>query len=146
MWIGFCIVTNFNVSPGQMNVMAVVAAEGGVVNIEALGVSWECILTSCVFLICSEHLDKMLLAFLVYRAVMQDGGFASGWKGVMTLQIVHWLSDKYWIVEVTFPLPLFHLEWCQGIESWCHIMLWSFHAGCPRWKPCILRVAVIYSE
>ena len=78
MWSGFCIVTNFDVSPGQMSVMAVVVAEGGVVNIHTLGASWDGILTSWVFLICSEHLAEMLCVFLVYTAVMQDGRFASG--------------------------------------------------------------------
>ena len=61
-----------------MSVIVAVAVEDAVVNIQALGVSCEGILTSKDFLICKEHLAKMLAVFLTYRAVMQDGGFASG--------------------------------------------------------------------
>ena len=60
-----------------MSVTAVVTAEGDVVNIHMLGASCDGILMSWVFLICNEHLAEMLHAFLVYRAVMQDGGFVS---------------------------------------------------------------------
>ena len=61
-----------------MSVMVAVAAEGAVVNIQTLGTSGQGILTSKDFLICREYLAKMLAVFLTYRAVMQDGGFASG--------------------------------------------------------------------
>ena len=58
--------------------MVAVAAGGTVVNIQTLGASCEGILTSEDFLICREHLAEMLVVFLTYKAVMQDGGFASG--------------------------------------------------------------------
>ena len=61
-----------------MSVIVAAAVEGAVVNIQTLGASCEGILTSEDFLICKEHLAEMLAVFLTYRAVMQDGGFASG--------------------------------------------------------------------
>ena len=69
---------NCVVSPGHMRVIVVVAAEGAVGKIQAFGASCEDILTSEVFLICKEHLAKILAVFLAYKAVIQDGGFASG--------------------------------------------------------------------
>ena len=60
-----------------MRVIVVVTAEGAVVKIETLGASCEGILTSELFLICNKHLLEILAVFLVYKAVMQDGGFAS---------------------------------------------------------------------
>ena len=44
MWMGFFTVRNFIVSPGQMRVIAVVTAEGVVVNIYTLGAICEGIL------------------------------------------------------------------------------------------------------
>ena len=61
-----------------MSIIVAVAADGAVVNIQTLGPSCEGILTSQDFLICKEHLAEMLAVFLTYRAVMQEGGFASG--------------------------------------------------------------------
>ena len=69
-------------SPGQIRVIVVVTAEGVVVNIQTFGASCDGMLTSEVFLILSEHLLDILAAFLVYKAVVQVGGFASGWNGV----------------------------------------------------------------
>ena len=43
-------------------------------------------LTSEVFLICNEHLEVMLAKFLAYKAEVQVGGLASGWKGVGMVQ------------------------------------------------------------
>ena len=77
---------NFVVSPGQMRVIVVVTAEGAVVNIHTFGANIEGILTSELFLICNEHLVEILAVFLAYKAVMQDGGFASSWNGVGMLQ------------------------------------------------------------
>ena len=54
------------------------AAKSAVVKFQALGASCEGILTYEVFLIYKEHLAKILVVFLAYKAVMQDGGFASG--------------------------------------------------------------------
>ena len=64
----------------------VVTAEGAVVKIQTFGASCEGMLTSEVFLICYEHLAEILAVFLMYKAVMQDGRFASGWNGVGMLQ------------------------------------------------------------
>ena len=63
-----------------------ITAEGAVVKIQTFVASCEGILTSELFLICNEHLVKILAVFLVYKAVMQDGGFASCWNGVGMLQ------------------------------------------------------------
>ena len=64
----------------------VAAAEGATVKIQTFGASWEGMLTSEDFLICKEHLAEILAVFLAYKAVIQDGGFASGWNGVGMLQ------------------------------------------------------------
>ena len=77
---------NFIVLPGQMRVIVVVTVEGAVVKIQTFGASCEGILTSEVFLICNEHLVEILAVFLLYKAVMQDGGFVSGWNGARMLQ------------------------------------------------------------
>ena len=69
---------NCVVSPRHIRVIVVVAAEGAVVKIHTFGASCEGILTSEVFLICKEHLAEILAVFLAYKAVIQDGGFASG--------------------------------------------------------------------
>ena len=61
-------------------------AEGAIVKIQTFGASSEGILTSKDFLVCSEHLVEILAVFLAYKAVMQDGGFASGYNGVGMLQ------------------------------------------------------------
>ena len=82
----FFILMNVVVSPRQMRVIVVVTAEGAVVKIQTFGASCEGILTSELFLICNEHLLEILAVFLVYKAVMQDGWFASVWNGVGMLQ------------------------------------------------------------
>ena len=64
-----------------MSVIAVVTAEGGVVNIHTFGAIYEGILMLRVFLICSEHLAKMLGVFLVYKAKIQDGSLQVVGKG-----------------------------------------------------------------
>ena len=61
-----------------MSVTAVVTAEDGVINIHTLGAILEGILILWIFQIFSEHWAEMLAPFLVYNAVMQVGGFASG--------------------------------------------------------------------
>ena len=68
---------NCAVSPRHMRVIVVVTAEGAVVKIQTLGASCEGILTFEVFLICSENLAEILALFLAYKAVIQEGGFAS---------------------------------------------------------------------
>ena len=86
MWMGFFTSINCVVSPEHMSVIVAVAAEGAVINIQTFGASYEGILTSEDFLIWKEHLAEMLAVFLTYRAVMQDGGFASSSNGVGMLQ------------------------------------------------------------
>ena len=92
--MGVFTLMNFIVSPGQMMVIMMVTAEGTVVKIKTFGASCEGILTSKGFLICNEHLVEIIAVFLAYKAVMQDGGFASGWNGVGMLQNVHLLLDR----------------------------------------------------
>ena len=59
--------------------------EVAVVSIQAFGAIFEGTLMLWVILICSEHLVEMLAAFLMYKAVMQDGGLASSWSGALIL-------------------------------------------------------------
>ena len=77
-WMGFLTSMNCVVSPRHMRVIVVVVAKGAVVKIQTFHANCEGILPSEVFLICKEHLARMLAAFLAYKAVIQDGGFASG--------------------------------------------------------------------
>ena len=81
-------------SPRHMRVIVVVGAEGAVVKIQTLGASCKGIPTSEVFLISKEHVAKMLAVFLAYKAVIQDGGFASGWNGVGMIQNCPFTSWK----------------------------------------------------
>ena len=60
-----------------MRVIVVVAAKAAVVKIQILGATCEAILTSEIFLICKDHLAEMLAVFLAYKAVIEDGWFAS---------------------------------------------------------------------
>ena len=104
MWMGFCTVINFVVSSGQMKVIPFVTAEGAEGSIQTFGAIDEGMLMLYAFLICSEHLVVMLAVFLVYRAVMQDGGLASSWRGALILQ--------------NCPLALWHmLNWCCEIST-----------------------------
>ena len=68
-WMGFLTSMNCVVSPGHMRVIVVVAAEGAVVRIKTFGASCEGILKYEVFLICNEHLAKILAVFLAYEAI-----------------------------------------------------------------------------
>ena len=86
VWMGFLSSVNCAVSPGHIRVVLVAAAEGAVVKIQTFGASWEGILTLEDFLICKEHLADILAVFLAYKAVIQDGRFASGWYGVEMVQ------------------------------------------------------------
>ena len=61
-----------------MRVILLVTVEGAVVRIQTLGISCEDMLTSEVFLTCNEYLADKMSVFLTYKAVIQDGGFASG--------------------------------------------------------------------
>ena len=76
----------FIVSPGQMRVIVVVTTEAAIVKIQTFGASCGGRVTSELFVICNEHLVEILVVFLAYKAVKQDGGFTSGWNGVGMLQ------------------------------------------------------------
>ena len=76
--MGFLTLMNCVVSPRHLRVIVLVADEGVVVRIQTLVASCEGILTSEGFLICEEHLADILAVFLVYKAVIQYGGFGSG--------------------------------------------------------------------
>ena len=81
IWMGFFTVINFVVSPGQMRVIVDVTVEDAEISIHTFGAICEGILMLWVFLICSEHLVEMVVVFLVYKVVIQDGGLASSCKG-----------------------------------------------------------------
>ena len=76
-------------------VMVVVTLEGADVSVHIFCRTWDSKLMLQVFLICSEHLLEMLVAFLAYKAVMQDG----------VLQTVHLLLDICWTGVVKYLLP-----------------------------------------
>ena len=83
--------------------------ESAVVEIQTFGAIWDGMVMSDVFLICSEHHEEMLAKFLAYKTEMQVGRFASSWKGVGMVQIVHSLLGRCEIGERKVLLPLFHL-------------------------------------
>ena len=89
-FIGLCF------SPEQTRLSVVHTAEDAGVNIQTFGAIGEGILTSEVILICNEDMAEIPAVFLAYRAVMQDGGLASGWNGVGMLQklSMHFLTDS----------------------------------------------------
>ena len=72
--------------PRQIRVIELAGAESGMVRIQIFGAVCDGMLTSKVFLTCSEHLAEVLVRFLVYKAEVHVGGFANGWKGVGMLQ------------------------------------------------------------
>ena len=86
MWMGFSTVMNIVAFSGQIRVIVLAGAEGGVVRIETFGAISNGMLTSKVFLTCNEHHADMLARFLAYKAEVHVGGFANGWKGVGMLQ------------------------------------------------------------
>ena len=71
---------------GQINVMVFAGAVDGVVRIQTSGAIWVGRLVSDTFHICIEHFKEISTVLFAYRAAMHDGGFASGWKGVVMLQ------------------------------------------------------------
>ena len=71
---------------GHISMMVIAGAESGVMSIQTPGDICVGRFTSEVFLICNEHLEIISAVLLAYRAEMHDGGFASGWKGVVILQ------------------------------------------------------------
>ena len=86
MCMGFSTVMNVVAFPGHIRVIMLAGAECGVVRIHTFGAICDGMFTSNVFLTCSEHCEEMLSWFLMYKAEVHGGGFASGWKGVGMLQ------------------------------------------------------------
>ena len=84
MCTGFCIVMVSMAFSGHINVFA--GAASGVVRIQTSGAIWVGKFVSDAFHICSEHFEVISTVLFAYRATIQVGGFASGWKGVLMLQ------------------------------------------------------------
>ena len=81
-WIGMDSMGLFR----HINVIVFIGAVTGVVSIQTSGAIWVGKLVVVILHICKEHLEAIPVMLLVYRAAMQDGGLASGWKGVVMLQ------------------------------------------------------------
>ena len=90
-----------------MSVMAVVTAEGAVVNIHTLGAMCEGILTLWVFLIFSEHQTEMLATLLVYKAC------DTRW------QVCKWLKKGKDITKLSI-----------GFLTNAELMRWDFYCHC----------------
>ena len=71
---------------GHISMMVLAGVVCGVVRIQTSGDIWVGKFTSDVFLICNEHCEVISAVLLAYIAVMHDGGFAKGKKGVVILQ------------------------------------------------------------
>ena len=78
MCTGFCIMMVSMAFSGHINVMVFAGAASGVVRIQTSGAIWEGKFVSDAFCICSEHFEAITTVFFVYRAALQDGGFANG--------------------------------------------------------------------
>ena len=68
MWMGFSTLMNVVAFPGQISVIVLASAESGMVRIQIFGAICDGMLTSKVFLTCSEHHVEMLARFLAYKA------------------------------------------------------------------------------
>ena len=86
MYTGFCIMMASMAFSGHINVMVFAGAESGVIRIQTYGAIWVGKFVYDAFHICCEHFEVISTVFFAYRAAIQDGGFASGWKGVVMLQ------------------------------------------------------------
>ena len=86
MCTGFCIMMVSMAFWGHINVMVFTGAVSGVVRIQTSGAIWVGKFISDVFHICNEHFEVISTVLFAYRAAIQDGGFAKGWKGVVMLQ------------------------------------------------------------
>ena len=86
MCTGFCIVMVSMAFLGHINVMVFAGAASGVVRIQTSGAIWVVKFISDAFHICNEHFEVISTVLFAYRAVVQDGGFAKGWKGMVMLQ------------------------------------------------------------
>ena len=86
MCTGFCIMMASMAFLGHINVMVFAGAASGVVRIQASGAIWVGKFIPDAFHICNEHFKVISALLFAYRAAIQDGGFAKGWKGVVMLQ------------------------------------------------------------
>ena len=71
---------------GHINVMVFAGAVSVVVRIQTSGTTWVGRFIPDAFHICNEHFEVISAVLLAYRAAIQDGGFAKGWKCVVMLQ------------------------------------------------------------
>ena len=65
--------------------MVFAGAASGVVRIQTSGAIWVGKFIPDTFHICSEHFEVISTMLFAYRVVVQDGGFAKAWKGVVML-------------------------------------------------------------
>ena len=86
MCTGFSIMMVSMAFLGQINVMVFARAASGVVRIQTSGAIWVGKFIPDAFHICNEHFEVISAVLFAYRAVVQNGGFAKGWKGVVLLQ------------------------------------------------------------
>ena len=75
---GFCIMMVSMAFSGHINVMVFAGAASGVVRIQISGAIWVGKFVSDAFCICSEHFEVISAVILVYKAAIQDSGFANG--------------------------------------------------------------------
>ena len=83
---------------GHIYVIVFDGAVTGVVRIQTSGAICIGRLVAGALHICNEHLKAISTLLFVYRAAIQDGGFANGWKGVVMLQnwpLVSWQAKNY---------------------------------------------------
>ena len=71
---------------GHINVMVFTGAASGVVRIQTSGAIWVGKFVVDAFSICTEHFEVISTVLFAYRAAIQDGWFANGWKGGVMLQ------------------------------------------------------------
>ena len=86
MCTGFCIMMASMAFSGHINVMVFTGAVSGVVRIQTSGAIWVGKFVSEAFHIYNEHFEVISTVLFAYRTIIQDGGFASGWEGVVMLQ------------------------------------------------------------
>ena len=86
MCTAYCIVIVSMAFSGHINVMVFAGAASGVVRIQTSGATSIGRFIPDAFGICNEHFKVISTVLLAYRAAMQDGGFAKGWKSVVMLQ------------------------------------------------------------
>ena len=88
----FCMCTSFCRTivsitfSGQINVIVLAGAAGGVVRIQMSGAIWAGKLVSDAFHIFTEHLEVISVVLFAYRAAKHDGWLESGWYDVVMLQ------------------------------------------------------------